>query len=98
MMIKQIKNVCCIGAGYVGGPTMAVFADKCPHLNFFVVDKNIERVGDWNSKDFTKLPIYEKGLDKLIAKCRGKNLHFSSNFKKFHGISWNLGRYYIYFC
>ncbi len=82
-MTKEIKNICCIGAGYVGGPTMAVFADKCPHLNFFVVDKNNQRVKDWNSDDLNKLPIYEKGLDKLIKKCRGKNLHFSSNLKKY---------------
>ena len=82
-MNKEIKNICCIGAGYVGGPTMAVFADKCPHLNISVVDKNLQRVRDWNSNDFTKLPIYEKGLDKLIKKCRGKNLYFSCDLKKY---------------
>ena len=81
-MVKKIKNICCIGAGYVGGPTMAVFADKCPHLNINVVDKNIQRVEDWNSDDLNQLPIYEKGLDELISKCRGKNLHFSTNLKK----------------
>ena len=82
-MNKEIKNICCIGAGYVGGPTMAVFADKCPHLNISVVDKNLQRVRDWNSNDFNKLPIYEKGLDKLIKKCRGKNLYFSRDLKKY---------------
>ncbi len=82
-MNKEIKNICCIGAGYVGGPTMAVFADKCPHLNISVVDKNPQRVRDWNSNDFNKLPIYEKGLDKLIKKCRGKNLYFSCDLKKY---------------
>ena len=82
-MNKEIKNICCIGAGYVGGPTMAVFADKCPHLNISVVDKNLQRVRDWNSNDFNKLPIYEKGLDKLIKKCRGKNLYFSCDLKKY---------------
>ena len=58
-MTKKIKNICCIGAGYVGGPTMAVFADKCPHLNIVVVDKNIQRV-ELNSSDLNRLPIYEK--------------------------------------
>ena len=82
-MTKKITNICCIGAGYVGGPTMAVFADKCPHLNIFVVDKNIQRVEDWNSSDLNRLPIYEKGLGKLIKKCRGKNLHFSSDLKQY---------------
>ncbi len=82
-MAKEIKNICCIGAGYVGGPTMAVFADKCPHLNFFVVDKDEKRVKGWNSKDLNKLPVFEKGLNKIIKKCRGKNLYFSNNFKKY---------------
>ena len=82
-MKKVIKNICCIGAGYVGGPTMAVFADKCPHLNIFVVDKNTQRVKDWNSNDLNRLPIYEKGLDRLIKRCRGKNLHFSTDLKKY---------------
>ena len=82
-MINKVRNICCIGAGYVGGPTMAVFADKCPNLNIFVVDKNKQRVDAWNSEDLTKLPIFERGLDKLISKRRGKNLHFSDNFKKY---------------
>ena len=82
-MINKVRNICCIGAGYVGGPTMAVFADKCPNLNIFVVDKNKQRVDAWNSEDLTKLPIFERGLDKLISKRRGKNLHFSENFKKY---------------
>ena len=82
-MINKVRNICCIGAGYVGGPTMAVFADKCPNLNIFVVDKNKQRLDAWNSEDLTKLPIFERGLDKLISKRRGKNLHFSDNFKKY---------------
>ena len=81
-MTFQIRNICCIGAGYVGGPTMAVIADKCPELNVNVVDKNESRLESWNSKDLSKLPVYEKGLDKLIKKCRGKNLHFSNDLKK----------------
>ena len=82
-MINKVRNICCIGAGYVGGPTMAVFADKCPNLNIFVVDKNKQRVDAWNSEELTKLPIFERGLDKIISKRRGKNLHFSDNFKKY---------------
>ena len=52
-------------------------------FKYFVVDKNKQRVDAWNSEDLTKLPIFEKGLDKLISKRRGKNLHFSDNFKKY---------------
>ena len=44
----QIKNICCIGAGYVGGPTMAVIADKCPDIIVDVVDINEERIQKWN--------------------------------------------------
>ena len=58
-MIK-IKNIWCIGAGYVGGPTMAVIAAKCPNINVNVVDKNLDRVNKWNHEDLTQLPIYEK--------------------------------------
>ena len=82
-MLKQIvKKVCCIGAGYVGGPTMVVFANKCPNIKFTVVDINEERINAWNSKDLSKLPIYEPNLDKLLKKCRGKNLFFTTEIKK----------------
>ena len=60
------KQICCIGAGYVGGPTMAVIADKCPNIQFTVVDINKDRINAWNSKDLSKLPIYEPKLDLLI--------------------------------
>ena len=73
-----IKNICCIGAGYVGGPTMAVIADKCPNIRVAVVDINAKRIKDWNEEDLTKLPIFEPGLDKIISRCRGKNLFFST--------------------
>ncbi len=76
-MESIIKNICCIGAGYVGGPTMAVIADKCPHLNVHVVDINPERINAWNSEDLSKLPIYEPGLDEIIKRTRNKNLRFS---------------------
>ena len=57
-----IKNICCIGAGYVGGPTMSVIAAKCPHIKIDVVDVNKERIEKWNSKDLDNLPIFEPGL------------------------------------
>ena len=79
-----IRNICCIGAGYVGGPTMAVIADKCPKIQINVVDISEERISAWNSDDLSKLPIFEPGLDKIVGNCRGKNLHFSTN------ISFNI--------
>ncbi len=81
-MNYQIKNICCIGAGYVGGPTMAVIADKCPNLQINVVDLNQKRVALWNDPDLSKLPIYEPGLDEIVERCRGKNLHFSTDIEK----------------
>ena len=78
----KIKKICCIGAGYVGGPTMAVIAKNCPNLEVFVVDKNQERINEWNSPDLNKLPIYEPGLRNVIGQCRGSNLHFSTDIKK----------------
>ena len=77
-MTFSIKNICCIGAGYVGGPTMAVIADKCPEIKIEVVDLNEERIKNWNNSDFSKLPIYEPGLAEIIKKCRDKNLFFSN--------------------
>ena len=77
-MIYKIKNICCIGAGYVGGPTMAVIADRCQDLEINVVDLNQDRIDNWNNKDLTKLPVYEPGLKQIIQRCRGKNLHFST--------------------
>ncbi len=77
----SIKKICCIGAGYVGGPTMAVFADKCKDIQIHVVDNNPERIKFWNSDNLKNLPIYEPGLEAIIAKCRGKNLHFSTDIE-----------------
>tara|TARA_A100001388_G_C28765688_1_gene500584 strand:- start:1043 stop:2449 length:1407 start_codon:yes stop_codon:yes gene_type:complete len=81
-MIKKIRKICCIGAGYVGGPTMSVIADRCPHLEVNVVDTNEERIKKWNSKDLTKLPIYEPGLEDVIERRRNKNLKFTSDVKE----------------
>ncbi len=78
----QIKNICCIGAGYVGGPTMSVIANRCPDIKVNVVDKNQERINLWNDKNLENLPIYEPGLDKIISKCRGKNLFFSTKISE----------------
>ena len=74
--IKKIKKICCIGAGYVGGPTMAVFADRSPNLEIKVVDTNKLRIDAWNDKDLNKLPIFEPGLDEIILRVRNKNLFF----------------------
>ena len=74
----QIKNICCIGAGYVGGPTMAVIALKCPHINITVVDANSEKIKAWNGP-INALPVYEPGLAEVIKETRGRNLFFSDD-------------------
>jgi UDPglucose 6-dehydrogenase len=71
-------KICCIGAGYVGGPTMAVIALKAPDIEVTVVDMNANRIAEWNSDT---LPIYEPGLDEVVKKVRGKNLFFSTDVK-----------------
>ncbi len=76
-----IRNICCLGAGYVGGPTMAVIADKCPNLNVTVLDINQERINQWNNPDLEKLPVYEPGLKEVINRVRGKNLFFSTQIE-----------------
>jgi UDPglucose 6-dehydrogenase len=78
----KIKSICCIGAGYVGGPTMSVIAQKNPDIKVTVVDLNAQRIADWNDKDLTKLPIYEPGLDEVVAEARGRNLFFSTEVNK----------------
>ena len=79
---RNFKNVCCIGAGYVGGPTMAVIASNCPDLRINVVDINVERIKAWNIDDLSQLPVFEPGLKNIVKKCRGKNLFFSSNIEE----------------
>jgi len=69
-------EICCIGAGYVGGPTMAVIAQKCPHIKVTVVDINEARINQWNSD---QLPVYEPGLNDVVEECRGRNLFFSTD-------------------
>lgn len=77
-----IKNICCIGAGYVGGPTMAVIAQKCPHIKVTVVDVNESRINAWNSSNDDDLPIYEPGLAAVVKEARGRNLFFSTNVEQ----------------
>tara|TARA_B100001059_G_scaffold235621_1_gene281925 strand:+ start:2215 stop:3549 length:1335 start_codon:yes stop_codon:yes gene_type:complete len=74
----QIKNICCIGAGYVGGPTMAVIALKCPHINVTVVDSNSDKIKAWNGS-LKNLPVYEPGLAEIVGQVRHRNLFFSKN-------------------
>ena len=78
MGLPTIRSICCIGAGYVGGPTMAVIADRCPDVQVTVVDLNAERIAAWNGADLSRLPVYEPGLDAVVDRCRGRNLHFST--------------------
>ncbi|MFV0571582.1 MAG: UDP-glucose 6-dehydrogenase [Xanthomarina gelatinilytica] len=78
----KIHNICCIGAGYVGGPTMAVIAQQCPHIQVTVVDINEERIKAWNTTDLSKLPVFEPGLDKIVEEARGRNLFFSTEVDK----------------
>ncbi|CAE6467120.1 unnamed protein product [Rhizoctonia solani] len=77
----QVKKICCIGAGYVGGPTCAVIALKCPDIQVTIVDLNQARVDAWNSPDFA-LPIYEPGLVDVVKEARGRNLFFSTDVDK----------------
>ena len=81
-MNKEIKKICCIGAGYVGGPTMAVIADKCHDIIINVVDLNESRIADWNNDDLSKLPVFEPGLKEIIKRRRGINLFFSTQIEK----------------
>ena len=76
--MKFKKNILCIGAGYVGGPSMAMIAYKCPDYRVTVVDVNSDRIDAWNSAE---LPVYEPGLDKIVKKTRGKNLFFTKDIE-----------------
>lgn len=71
----KVSKICCIGAGYVGGPTCAVIALRCPHITVNIVDVNQARIDQWNSE---ALPIYEPGLEEVVRECRGRNLFFTT--------------------
>lgn len=72
-------KITCIGAGYVGGPTMAVIAEKCPEIEVTIVDINPQRIAAWNDSDLNKLPVYEPGLAEIVKATRNKNLFFSTD-------------------
>lgn len=75
-MSEPSLKICCIGAGYVGGPTMAMIAKQCPDIEVNVVDINESRIAAWNSDS---LPIYEPGLDEVVRESRGRNLFFTTD-------------------
>uniref|UniRef100_A0A4W3JEY3 UDP-glucose 6-dehydrogenase n=1 Tax=Callorhinchus milii TaxID=7868 RepID=A0A4W3JEY3_CALMI len=72
----SVHNICCIGAGYVGGPTCSVIAQMCKDITVTVVDVNQDRIKAWNSN---QLPIFEPGLQEVVESCRGINLFFSTD-------------------
>ncbi|XP_070542029.1 UDP-glucose 6-dehydrogenase-like [Ptychodera flava] len=72
----EVTRICCIGAGYVGGPTCSVIAMQCPKIQVTVVDLSESRIAAWNSNH---LPVNMPGLDELVLKCRDENLHFSTD-------------------
>ena len=79
-MSFNVERICCIGAGYVGGPTMSVIADKCPEIIVDVVDVNEERIAGWNDANLKNLPIYEPGLQELVdTNINKKRLFFSKD-------------------
>ena len=78
-MSKTSLSICCLGAGYVGGPTMAMIAAKCPDIKVTVTDPNEKRIAAWNSD---ALPVYEPGLQEVVESARGKNIFFSTDVCK----------------
>ena len=78
----KINKICCIGAGYVGGPTMSVIAKQCPDIQVTVVDLNQQRIAAWNDEDINNIPIYEPGLTDVVAEARNRNLFFSTDVEK----------------
>lgn len=81
-MKNSIRKICCIGAGYVGGPTMSVIALKCPEIIVEVVDINNDKINKWNDNNLDNLPVYEPGLSEIIKKTRNRNLFFSTDVEK----------------
>ena len=78
MAPPTIHSICCIGAGYVGGPTMVVIADRCPAIHVTAVDLYAERIAACNDPDLSQLPVYDPGLDAVVGRARGRNLHFTT--------------------
>ncbi|QBQ39868.1 nucleotide sugar dehydrogenase [Sphingobacterium psychroaquaticum] len=81
-MSFEVKKICCIGAGYVGGPTMSVVAHQCPDIEVTIVDVNSDRIAAWNNPDLSQLPVYEPGLDIIVEEARGRNLFFSTDVSR----------------
>lgn len=79
----KIKKICCIGAGYVGGPTMSIIALKNPQIKVYVVDKNPKKIAAWNSENLDDLPVFEPGLSDVVKVARGRNLFFSTEIDKY---------------
>tara|TARA_B100000989_G_scaffold189682_1_gene142854 strand:- start:4676 stop:6070 length:1395 start_codon:yes stop_codon:yes gene_type:complete len=77
----KISNICCIGAGFVGGPTMSVIALHCPEVKITVVDINKDKIKQWNG-NVDKLPVFEPGLSKIVSKVRNVNLFFTSDIEE----------------
>ena len=75
-------KITCIGAGYVGGPTMAVIAERCPDIEVTIVDINPQRIAAWNDENLENLPIYEPGLAEVVKVSRNRNLFFSTDIVK----------------
>src|SRR5690606_21390411 len=80
--MKKINKIACIGAGYVGGPTMSVVAQMNPQIQVTVVDLNTARIDAWNDSNLENLPVYEPGLDQVVSEARGRNLFFSTDVEK----------------
>ena len=77
----KISNICCIGAGFVGGPTMSVIALHCPEVKITVVDINKDKIKQWNG-NVDKLPVFEPGLSEIVSKVRNVNLFFTSDIEE----------------
>lgn len=83
-----VRRICCIGAGYVGGPTCSVIALNCPDITVHIADINAARIAAWNSDpdpvtgELVNLPVYEPGLAEVVKKCRGRNLFFTTDIEK----------------
>jgi UDPglucose 6-dehydrogenase len=78
----MVNRICCIGAGYVGGPSMAVMAKHCPGVDVQVVDLDQRRIDAWNNLNGASLPVYEPGLQEVVDEVRGRNLHFSTDVRR----------------
>ncbi|WFD03497.1 UDP-glucose 6-dehydrogenase [Malassezia obtusa] len=82
LLPEKVTHVCCIGAGYVGGPTCTVLAQQCPDITVTIVDVNPHRIAAWNSDDLSQLPVFEPGLAAIVGECRGRNLFFTTDIDR----------------